>query len=304
MEGIVVTNAEGTIQMVNPAFTDITGYRPDEAIGRNPRILKSDRHGPDFYRDMWQCITERGRWSGEIWNRNKAGEAYCEWLTISAVRDDAGRITNYVSVFHDLSDINQRNERIRHLAYHDALTGLPNRLLLDDRLNQALAHARRAGSWAAVLFFDLDEFKQINDRLGHLVGDRVLQVLADRLHRRIRDQDTVARHGGDEFVVVAGDLASPEDASHLAEQLSNAIRQPIEMDGGSLQVTASIGVALFPGSGSSPESLIAEADQAMYRAKAQGRARVEVADTRAPVDGPDAETEPLCGDPSPSDEPE
>ncbi len=276
IEGVVVTDPDGTIRMVNPAFTAITGYSADEVIGENPRILKSDRHGHEFYRQMWQAITEHGQWSGEIWNRNKAGEAYPEWLTISAVKDVEGRTTHYVSVFHDLSDIFRRHETIRHLAYHDALTGLPNRLLLDDRLTQALAHARRSGSWVAALFFDLDDFKEVNDRLGHIAGDRVLQIVAERLQGRIREQDTVARHGGDEFVVVASDLGSPEDARRLAELLTTAIAQPMQVEGETLRVGASIGIAMYPGSGSTPDALIAEADRAMYRAKARGSGSIEV----------------------------
>ncbi len=270
-EGLLVTDAEGTIISVNPAFTDITGYSAAEALGHTPRLLRSDRHPPEFYRAMWETLTPAGLWQGEIWNRRKSGEAYLEWLTINRIDDDAGRPVHYASVFHDITESRRKDERIQHLAFHDALTGLPNRALLMDRLQHALARARREGRRLSVTFVDLDRFKAINDSLGHDVGDLLLQEVAQRICGRLRAMDTVARMGGDEFVVMMEDLAEIEDCAILAAQLIAAIARPMDLRGHRVEVGASMGIAFFPEDGDDPLTLMKNADMAMYAAKAAGR---------------------------------
>ena len=271
IEGIVVTDPNGSIQMVNPAFTAITGYSREEAIGNNPRLLKSDRHDETFYDEMWGRLLERGSWSGEIWNRNKLGEAYPEWLNINAIRDPAGSISNYVAVFHDLSDLHRSHERIQHLAYHDPLTGLPNRLLLDDRLRVALAQARRSRTLVAVVFIDLDDFKRINDTFGHPAGDSVLQQVARRLESCVREEDTVSRRSGDEFVVVLNQLPSPVAAMRVGQAILRALANPFAAEGSALRLSATLGAAVFPIDGATPEELLRKADLAMYEAKQRGK---------------------------------
>ena len=270
-EGIVITSPTGFIERVNPAFTVITGYAADEAVGNTPSLLKSDRQPPDFYRRMWQALTETGRWQGEIWNRRKDGEAYLEWLTINAVRDSAGRVVNYVAVFDDISELHAKEQHIRHQAFHDALTGLANRTLLADRLDHAIAAADRSGRGAAVLFLDLDRFKLVNDSLGHDVGDDLLKDVAARLKSGLRKADTVARLGGDEFVVLATDWTGPGDVAQLAEKVLALLEQPFAVAGRDLHVGASIGIALHPADGTDSRELLKNADTAMYAVKESGR---------------------------------
>jgi diguanylate cyclase (GGDEF)-like protein/PAS domain S-box-containing protein len=270
-EGIVITSPAGIIERVNPAFTAITGYTADEAVGNNPSLLKSDRQPADFYQRMWQGLTDTGRWQGEIWNRRKDGEAYLEWLTINAVRDAAGRVANYVAVFDDISELHDKEQHIRHQAFHDALTGLANRTLLADRLDHAIAAADRSGKGAAVLFLDLDRFKLINDSLGHDVGDDLLKDVAGRLKSTLRKADTVARLGGDEFVVLATDWSGPGDVAALAEKVLALMEQPFIVAGRELHVGTSIGIALHPADGADARELLKNADTAMYTVKESGR---------------------------------
>ncbi len=270
LEGIVVTDPDGTIVMVNPAFSAITGYSAEEAIGQNPRMLRSERHDTSFYERMWSALLGKGQWSGEIWNRKKSGEAYPEWLNISAIRDEHGRTTNFVAVFHDMSDIKRDHLAIQHLAQHDPLTGLPNRSLLDDRLQMALAQARRKSAMLAVVFVDLDDFKEVNDTHGHSTGDQLLQHVALVLRGCVRDEDTVARFGGDEFVLLLtglGDTFGAVRAVHCAQQ---ALAEPLEIAGRRLEVTASFGMTFYPADGASADILLRNADLAMYRAKELG----------------------------------
>lgn len=271
VEGITITDAQGTIQKVNPGFTAITGYSAEEAVGQNPRILKSDHQGPEFYEKMWQEISDKGYWSGEIWNRRKSGEAYPERLSITAIRNSQGEISHYVAVFYDITDIKRGEEQLHYQAYHDALTGLPNRQLFIDRLETALAHARRSDIQMAVLFLDMDNFKNINDSLGHNVGDLFLQEVGKILERCSREEDTVARVGGDEFIMLLSEVRGERDAFEVARRIVASFAQPIVLQEHELFAGASIGISIFPGDGRDAETLIKNADLAMYRAKAAGK---------------------------------
>ena len=274
-EGIMITDAQGHIVRVNPAFTKITGYQPDEVFGQSPTILGSGRHDRQFFQAMWKSIHDRGHWRGEIWNRRRNGEIYPQWLVISVVKDPHEGVTNYVGVFTDISDYKKAEETIRHLAYHDALTNLPNRPLLVDRLEVALAHGRRDGHSLAVLFVDLDRFKAVNDTLGHAAGDMLLKLSADRLNACVREGDTVGRMGGDEFVVVLNNIGAGENAPSAAALVASKIRDafstPFLLEGVQTRVTSSMGIALYPHHGETAENLLRMADMAMYHAKSQGR---------------------------------
>lgn len=271
LEGISITDVEGTILTINKAFSDITGYTEEEAIGKNPRILKSDRHDESFYKAMWDKIIQHGHWVGEIWNRRKSGEAYPEILSISAIKNSKGETTHYAAVFHDISDMKSQEELIKHQAYHDALTGLPNRALALDRLDIAIAHSKRQEDCIAVFFLDMDNFKYVNDSLGHTTGDILLQNVAARLKRLVRDQDTVARLGGDEFLIIADGLHSEQDAMDLADRLLEGFKKPFVVNDLELFVTLSIGISFYPNDGKDADTLIKNADAAMYQSKSQGK---------------------------------
>lgn len=271
LEGILVTDAKVRIISVNPAFTRLTGYSAEEVIGKNPSLLSSGRHDADFYERLWTDLRTHGRWQGEIWNRRKSGQVFPELLHITAITDQNGELTHYVALFTDLSRIKENENRIRELAYYDALTGLPNRRLLEDRLRVELAHADRAKRSLAVMFVDLDRFKRINDSLGHEVGDRLLIEVALRLRQCLREEDTVGRMGGDEFLVFLGNLVEAEDAAITARRIVAALREPILIDGLELMVTTSIGISIYPSDSLDAETLIRNADAAMYRAKDEGR---------------------------------
>jgi diguanylate cyclase (GGDEF)-like protein len=240
-------------------------------VGGNPRILKSDRHPQHFYSEMWTRLMEEGHWAGEIWNRRKNGESYPEWLTISAVRNEAGQTTNYVSIFHDITELKRQQDALEYQAQHDALTGLPNRILLGDRLRMALAQLERSGGKLALLFLDLDNFKTINDGLGHIVGDQLLVELSSRLEGLLRSGDTVARLGGDEFLILLPEIESIDDASHIATRMLDALKTPYHHGDVEYFVTASIGLTIAPDDGTEGSKLIKNADMAMYRAKSMGR---------------------------------
>ena len=270
-EGIVVTDGSGNIVSVNPAFTAVTGYQPDEVIGRNPKLLKSGRHDEAFYRAMWDEIARHGQWQGEIWNRRRNGEIYPEWMNISAVHGRAGEPTYYVAVFSDISLVKQNEERLHRLAHYDALTGLPNRVLFGDRLRQSLVQAQRSGKLVGLLFLDLDRFKLVNDTLGHRAGDLLLQEVAVRLQAAVRAQDTVSRLGGDEFTVILPDLHAAAGAGNVAEKIIEVLSMPFALGQQDVFVTPSIGIAIYPLTGDDAESLVKHADIAMYQAKEQGR---------------------------------
>jgi diguanylate cyclase (GGDEF)-like protein/PAS domain S-box-containing protein len=270
-EGALITDERSIILSVNPAFTAITGYDPAEVIGKTPAILRSHHHGQDFYRVMWHRLRNTGHWQGEIWNRRKNGEAYLELLTINAIKND-GAPVRYVGVFSDITDRYLKDEQIRHLAFHDSLTGLPNRLLFEERLQHAVARAQRDQEQLAVAFIDLDGFKQVNDTLGHDVGDLLLKEVATRIRNRLRrDVDTVARLGGDEFIVLLEDIRAPDDCAQLAADLIADLSRPVLLKGQDVQVGASIGIAVFPRDGNEGADLIKRADMAMYEAKTAGK---------------------------------
>lgn len=280
-EGIVVTNPVGTIVSVNPAYCEITGYASDELVGITPRIVKSGRHEHTFYAEMWRSIEESGYWRGEIWNRHKSGKGYLVRETITAVRDNSGVLTHYIGVLTDITLDRESEDVIRHRAYHDVLTGLPNRALLIDRAKHHLAHARRLQKSIAILFIDLDGFKAVNDNLGHHAGDELLRTVAERFQACLRESDTLARLGGDEFVAILNDLQSPDDVSCVAGKVLETLTEAIMLQEGAARVSASIGVAMYPEHGDDVTQLLEGADRAMYRAKRNGKAAIVFATASA-----------------------
>lgn len=270
-EGIIVTDADQRILAVNRAFQEITGYSEQAALGNTPRLLQSGRHDETFYRTMWTSLNETGHWRGEMWNRRKDGEIYPQLTTISAVHDQADRLTHYVGVFGDITQIKRSEEKLYRLAHHDVLTGLPNRVLLRARMEQALQRAERSGSKVGVLFLDLDLFKNVNDTLGHTVGDALLVQVAKSMAGKVREADTIARLGGDEFSVIMEELDDPSDPGLLAQRLLEGFVAPFDVNGHELYITASIGISLFPDDGRDMDTLVSNADLAMYQAKEGGR---------------------------------
>ncbi|MDD5298257.1 MAG: EAL domain-containing protein [Rhodocyclaceae bacterium] len=271
LEGVIITDERLNIIAVNHAFTAITGYTEADILGQTPRLLRSGRHGDMFYQAMWAALNASGQWRGEIWNRRKFGEVFPELLTISSVRNEEGKVTNYVAVFSDISSSKAVQENLDFLAHHDALTGLPNRILFRARLEHSLQQARRDGRKLALLFVDLDRFKKVNDTLGHPVGDELLISVAAAMSKVVREGDTLARLGGDEFILLMEGLNEPQDAASVAGKLRDVFTQPFRVRGNALYVTASIGIALYPEDGLDPDTLISNADVSMYQAKAQGR---------------------------------
>jgi diguanylate cyclase (GGDEF)-like protein/PAS domain S-box-containing protein len=274
-EAIVISDPNNRILSVNDSFTRITGFTAEEAIGQNPSLLASGRHGPEFYQQMWETLQSEGHWKGEIWNRRKDGTVYPEWITITTLHDDSGKPSNYIAIFSDASSYKEKEARIHFLAHHDALTGLPNRTLLQDRLEQAVNKARRDGNKIAILFIDLDRFKVINDTLGHHVGDLLLKEVAQRLNRSVRDSDTVCRQGGDEFIIVLPEIETISDVAHVAQKILENVSRDFLLEGERLKVTPSIGISLFPEDGERIDVLIKNADTAMYHAKESGRANFQ-----------------------------
>lgn len=270
-ESIMITNAEQQLIDVNQAFCKITGYSREEVLGKNPRILKSGYHDDKFYRQMWQSITKTGHWHGELWSRKKNGDIYPKWITISAITDDTGTVTNYVGIFSDISLLKQQEKQLEHIAHYDALTGVPNRVLLVDRMKQAIAQAKRSQKLLMVCFLDLDGFKPINDTYGHHIGDQVLIKFSERVLENIRETDTLARLGGDEFVLLLQDLDKIQDCIHKVEQLLNNIAEPININKLSLTITASIGITIYPLDDQEADALLRHADYAMYKVKKSGK---------------------------------
>ncbi|HET7776486.1 MAG TPA: EAL domain-containing protein, partial [Azospira sp.] len=270
-EGILICDRDNRIMSVNRAFTEITGYSEAEVRGRDPRVLNSGRHDTAFFATLWHHLKTAGTWQGEVWNRRKDGEIYPEWLSITTVWDEAGAVSNYVAVFADISERKRHEERIRFLAEHDFLTGLPNRSLLHDRLEQAVVHGQRSGESLALLFLDLDRFKNINDSLGHHTGDALLQEVGRRIQTCVRGADTVSRPGGDEFVILLSSITSPQDAARVAEKLLSTLTRPYQLAGHELVITASIGIAVYPEDGEDFQTLLKNADAAMYYSKEAGR---------------------------------
>lgn len=271
LNGIFITDAKGIIQSVNDSFTRITGYTAEDAIGESPALLNSGHHDEHFYKDMWLEIEKHGSWHGEIWNRRKSGELYAELLTITAIRDEHHNIANYTAIFSDITQSKNDEERIKRLAYYDSLTNLPNRRLFEDRLEMALALARRQENHLALLFVDMDDFKTINDTYGHHCGDEMIRHCAERLSSVIRDSDTVARIGGDEFVILSQSVGNRAQLEELAQRLLEAASSPMEINGEAVSPSISIGAALYPEQGDDKRTLMANADQAMYEAKKRGK---------------------------------
>lgn len=269
--GIVITDSKGTIVWTNPAFSRLTGYSSEEALGRNPRLLNSGKQDNLFYATLWSTILSGKVWHGELVNKCKDGTFYSEEQTITPVRSDDGEISNFVAIKHDITDRKRSEERIQHLAYFDGVTGLPNRALLEDRLGTALASARRRGERVALLFLDLDNFKIINDSLGHSIGDLVLKEVAARLKKRVREQDTVARLGGDEFVLVLTAVKETGDVAVAAKRILDELAAVFVIQGRSLNISCSIGISMFPDHGTDTVALIKNADSGMYYAKEKGR---------------------------------
>ena len=266
-EGMMITDAEQRIVAVNASFVEITGYDDKQIIGMTPNVLSSGKQDEAFYREFWDALKRAGRWQGEIWNRRQNGEAYPEWLSVTVVRNETGDVVNYVGIFSDISERKSAEARIHHLAHYDALTNLPNRALLQDRLEQAILQSRRKNKQTAVLFVDLDRFKPINDSFGQHVGDELLIQVGERLQHVVREVDTVARYGSDEFVVVSQDLEQSQDAAMIARKLLGALNQPYRLAQHEMTVTASIGVAIYPEDGDTVATLLRNADVAMYGAK-------------------------------------
>lgn len=278
-EGIMVTEANGAIIDVNDAFTRITGYSRGEVIGKNPRLLSSGRQGADYYQGMWRCLLEQGYWYGEIWNRRKNGEVYAEMQTISTVRDEQGNPQRYVALFSDITAHKEHQSQLEHIAHYDALTNLPNRVLLADRLHQSMAQAMRRGERVAVLYLDLDGFKAVNDTHGHAAGDHLLITLAARMKESLREGDTLARLGGDEFVAVLISLNESTDSVPTLTRLLDAAALPVMLGDWSLQVSASVGLTFYPQvEDVDADQLLRQADQAMYQAKLGGKNRYHIFD--------------------------
>jgi diguanylate cyclase (GGDEF)-like protein/PAS domain S-box-containing protein len=275
-EGMMITDPEGNILRINKAFTEVTGYSAEEVVGKTPRILSSGRHDKTFYTQMWQSIISTGSWRGEIWNRRSSGEIFPEWLTITAVKNEQGIITHYVSTLNDISELKEHEERIHNLAFFDPLTHLPNRRLLQDRLEHAMTNSVRQHTKGALLFIDLDDFKTLNDNRGHHVGDLLLVAVADRLRQSVREQDTVARLGGDEFVVVLEGLnelreEAAAQTQQVAEKILAQLNRTYDLEGQGYFNTPSMGICLFGDHHVPIEEVLKQADQAMYHAKASGR---------------------------------
>ncbi len=270
-EALMVTDIDNNITSVNPAFTRITGYTLSEVLGRNPSVLKSGKQPSSFYETLWQSLQSAGTWTGEMWNRRKNGEIYPQWASINVLRDEDGQAVGYAAIFRDISQRKEYEDRINYQANYDSLTGLPNRNLFHERLRQAMLLSQRRGEHEAVLFLDLDNFKMINDSLGHNAGDIVIQKTAERLIDAVRETDTVARMGGDEFTILLVRIANAEGAAIIARKLLSIVAEPMELLGHRVTITASIGIAISPHDTRSADDLIKFADGAMYHAKSQGK---------------------------------
>ncbi|TWI73089.1 PAS domain S-box-containing protein/diguanylate cyclase (GGDEF)-like protein [Desulfobotulus alkaliphilus] len=271
IEGICITDADMKIERINPAFTAITGYGPEEVMGQNPRILKSDVHPPGFYKNVWTSLLERGEWSGEIWNRRKNGETYPQWLAITGIPDEKGKIIRYMAVFHDISELKTSKEALHFQTFYDALTGLANRRLLTEQLERSLSHAKYHKEKLAVFFLDIDNFKNVNDSLGHLTGDRILKEVARRLTFILQEDEILARFAGDKFILASPRIQNSQAAITIARRIRETLEKPFDLEEREYYASLSMGIAIFPDDGKNEEILIKNAETAMYRAKQTGK---------------------------------
>ncbi len=276
-EGVVITDIDGTIRQTNQAFRDMSGYDETELIGRNPRILKSDRQDDAFFEAMWSSIRSEGRWTGEIWNKGKNGSVYPVLLSVDTIKDERGEPSCYVGITADIGKLKKAEENLNRMAFYDSLTGLPNRALFMDRFKQALARAQRAGNRVALVYLDLDRFKHVNDSLGHHAGDELLSKTAERIQGQVRETDTVCRIGGDEFTVILESIGSSGDAAAVSRKIIASLKESFDIEGSEVFIGTSIGIAMFPYDGTDADELIKKADAAMYEAKEHGRGQLRFA---------------------------
>jgi len=279
-EGIAITNNQGVIINVNKTFCKLTGYSAQDIIGQNPRILSSGKQSPEFYANMWKSVFKHGYWRGEVWNRKKNGELYAEQLTISALKNDKNETTHYIGLFSDITRKKEQQEKLNLMAHYDALTHLPNRSLFTDRFHQAIAHSKRTETQLAICFLDLDDFKPVNDNFGHDIGDQLLIEVGKRITEVVRKEDTVSRQGGDEFVILLGDLESYFQCEQSIKRIQRSLSLPFLIEGISHNISASIGIALYPSEQDDIDSLMRHADQAMYQAKLEGKHRYRLFDEK------------------------
>lgn len=270
-DGILLTDNHHKIIDVNNAFTAITGYSKQESLGQSPSFLQSGRHNKHFYQHLWHCLKKTGQWQGEIWNRRKNGEIYPELLTINIIRDDNGDIAYHMGVFSDISHVDIKDLELDHLAFHDHLTGLPNRLMLQKRLKQAMICANNSQLSFALFFIDFDGFKSVNDTYGHDFGDSILNMAANRLNNAKRRSDFLARVGGDEFIMIITSLSDEAIIPKIAQNIIDSMKLPFHLDSHSIIIGASIGISLYPAYATDSLELIKQADSAMYHAKTHGR---------------------------------
>jgi diguanylate cyclase (GGDEF)-like protein/PAS domain S-box-containing protein len=266
-DGVMITDADNNIIEVNPAFTELTGYGHDEVIGNNPRLLSSGKQGREFYEEMWKTLNKTGHWEGELWSRRKDGVAFLEKLAVYTLRDTHDKVVNRIGVFSDITQMRAEQETVAHHAQHDFLTNLPNRMLFRDRFNQQLARSRRNKRKFAVLYIDLDRFKQVNDTLGHQVGDQLLIAVATRLKSQVREIDTVSRLGGDEFAILVSEVMSHNDVTNLAEKILVALSLPYIIEGHTINSSGSLGIAVYPDDGADMDAILSKADASMYKVK-------------------------------------
>lgn len=277
-EGVMITDADSRILNVNQSFVKVTQYSRDEVVGKKPSVLHSGNHDKGFYERLWNVLLRDHRWQGEIWNRRKNNEIYPEWLSITAVLDDNGDISHYIGIFSDVSAASEGDERLYHLAHYDSLCDLPNRMLFYDRLRQSLSRSKRNNQKLAVMFLDLDGFKEVNDEYGHGVGDELLQQVSKRLITTLRESDTVARIGGDEFTLIINDVESADSIRAIASKILSNIQETYMLQTNEFNISASIGISLFPDNSEDINTLVKQADIAMYKAKNEGKNRFEFFD--------------------------
>ena len=277
-QGVMITDAQSHILNVNHAFEKVTHYERAEVIGKKPDFLHSGNHDQSFYKRMWSILLREKRWQGEIWNRRKNNEVYPEWLSITAVLDDNGDISHYIGIFSDVSTESEGDERLYHLAHYDSLCDLPNRMLFYDRLRQSLSRSKRNDQKIAVMFMDLDNFKAVNDEYGHIVGDEILQQVSKRVVAALRESDTIARIGGDEFTLIITDIEDIESVSRIAQKILSTTQEPYKLHGHEFSISTTIGISLFPDNCEDIKMLVKQADVAMYKAKREGKNRYQFYD--------------------------